>query len=304
MEQLQKQQQKKKTQKRFIQIGAVVAVVLLIGILIAVFHSSGGSSSSSTTTAASDTSTSTDGSTTTVAGATTVPGETTVPGATTVPGETTTAGGATTTPTSASPPTTKYPPPTTVPGQTITGDTPCPKADGSSPRTTSFAKPPPMCIDTSKTYTAEVETNLGNFTMALDAKAAPKTVNNFVVLAQYHFFDGLSFHRIIPDFVVQGGDPNGDGTGGPGYSFDDELPANGAYKLGSVAMANSGANTNGSQFFIITGSQGTALPPQYSLFGQVVDGYDTTVAALAKLGSADGTPTDNAYINKVTITES
>jgi len=195
---------------------------------------------------------------------------------------------------------------TTVAGKSITGETPCPATDGSSERVTSFAQPPPMCIDPSKTYTAAVKTNFGDFTIELDPKAAPQTVNNFVVLSLYHFYDGVSCHRIVQDFVIQCGDPKGDGTGGPGYTFPDELPAEGAYKLGSLAMANSGPDTNGSQFFIISGSQGTQLPPQYSLFGQVTDGLDTTINTLAALAvpGSDGPPSQPVQIQSVTITES
>ena len=189
-------------------------------------------------------------------------------------------------------------------GATITGDTPCPKADGSSKRTTKFEKAPPTCIDANKTYIANFETTKGKFAVTLDAKKAPKTVNNFVVLARYHFFDGIPFHRIVPDFVIQGGDPsdNPTGNGDPGYSFADELPAKGEYKIGSIAMANSGPDTNGSQFFIVTGSQGVALPPSYSLFGQVSSGQDV-VDAIGKAPVNGQTPTEQIDMTKVTITE-
>ena len=167
---------------------------------------------------------------------------------------------------------------------------------------TSFSAPPPMCITTGKTYSATVETDAGTFTVALDAKAAPKTVNNFVFLAREHFYDGLTFHRVIPGFVVQGGDPQGTGSGGPGYKFADELPKAGAYKVGSLAMANSGPNTNGSQFFIITGPQGTQLPPKYSLFGTVISGLDV-VKQIEAGGSSSGTPTATHKMTKMTINE-
>ena len=225
---------------------------------------------------------------------------TTAAGADATGAVTTAAGGADTTAASTAPTV------TTVPGTSITGETPCPPADGSAERVTSFENTPPMCIDPSKTYTAEVKTNFGDFTIKLDPEAAPNTVNNFVVLSRYHYYDGISCHRVVEDFVIQCGDPKGDGTGGPGYEFDDELPVAGAYKLGSLAMANSGANTNGSQFFVISGAQGTQLPPQYSLFGQVTDGLDTTIntiAALAVPGS-DGPPSQPVQIESVTITES
>ena len=139
-----------------------------------------------------------------------------------------------------------------------------------------WSSPPAMSIDTSKTYTATVKTDAGSFVITLDASTAPKTVNNFVFLSQNHFYDCIIFHRVIPGFMNQTGDPTGTGTGGPGYSFADELPktANPQYPLGSVAMANSGPNTNGSQFFIVTGSEGESLSPNYSLFGQVTSGMD------------------------------
>ena len=195
---------------------------------------------------------------------------------------------------------------TTVPGKTITGETPCPPADGSAERTVSFENPPPMCIDPAKTYTAAVKTNHGDFTVELDAEAAPNTVNNFVVLSLYHYYDGITCHRVVEGFVIQCGDPKGDGTGGPGYTFADELPTAGSYKLGSLAMANSGPDTNGSQFFIISGPEGTQLPPQYSLFGQVTDGLDTTINTIASLAvpGSDGPPSQPVQIESVTITES
>ena len=183
----------------------------------------------------------------------------------------------------------------------------CPKADGSSRPTTSFPAAPPMCIDTSKTYTATMQTSQGGpITIALDAKQAPKTVNNFVFLSRYHFYDGLTFHRVVPSFVLQGGDPQGTGSGGPGYQFADELPKAGSYKVGSLAMANSGPNTNGSQFFIIVGDQGTSLPPNYSLFGQVTDGIDVA-HAIEKDGASDpnnGEPKEKITMTSVTIQQS
>ena len=190
--------------------------------------------------------------------------------------------------------------PSTIPGAAITGETPCPAADGSSERASSFENPPPMCIDPAKTYTATIDTSEGSFTVALDAAKAPNTVNNFVVLSRYHFYDGLTFHRIEPGFVVQGGDPLGTGGGGPGYAFGDELPATVEdYTAGSFAMANSGPDTNGSQFFITLADTGLD-GPKYSLFGHVTEGFDTTVKALETAGGEGRTPT----ITSVTITES
>jgi cyclophilin family peptidyl-prolyl cis-trans isomerase len=140
-----------------------------------------------------------------------------------------------------------------------------------------FSSPPPMTIDQTSVYTAYVCTSKGLMTIQLRADAAPLTVNNFVFLARGGFFDGLTWHRYVPDFVIQGGDPKGDGTGGPGYQFADET-VKGSYELGSVAMANSGANTNGSQFFIGIGSQVKTLAPKYNLFGQVTAGLEVAKA--------------------------
>jgi cyclophilin family peptidyl-prolyl cis-trans isomerase len=159
-----------------------------------------------------------------------------------------------------------------------------------------------MCIDPSKRYTATMKTSKGELVIALDAVAAPKTVNSFVFLARYHYYDGLNFHRIIPGFVLQGGCPVGNGTGGPGYRFADELPAPGRYQIGSLAMANAGPDTNGSQFFVISGPDGASLPPAYSLFGAVIKGGDV-VAAIDGVGTRAGTPTENVVIESVTITE-
>jgi cyclophilin family peptidyl-prolyl cis-trans isomerase len=182
--------------------------------------------------------------------------------------------------------------------------TPCPEPDGSSPKQRRFDGPPPMCIDAARRYTATMETSKGSMTIALDAASAPKTVNNFVFLARYHFYDGVGFHRIIPGFVIQGGDPEGTGRGGPGYRFEDELPRPGRYELGSLAMANAGPNTNGSQFFIISGPAGVRLPPQYSLFGKVVAGMDV-VRAIEAVGSpGQGTPKERVTIQSVTVEES
>ena len=179
----------------------------------------------------------------------------------------------------------------------------CPAADGSSPKTQQFDAPPPMCIDPSKRYSAELDTSLGSMTIALDASAAPATVNNFVFLSRYHYYDGVVFHRIIKGFMCQGGDPTGTGRGGPGYRFADELPAPGRYEVGSVAMANAGPNTNGSQFFIVSGPSGVRLPPQYSLFGKVVKGLEV----LASMESVDtdrsDRPRKDVVINSVTINE-
>jgi cyclophilin family peptidyl-prolyl cis-trans isomerase len=177
-----------------------------------------------------------------------------------------------------------------------------PAADGSSPQQRKFDEEPPMFIDTTKRYVATMVTSHGTMVIALDPLAAPKTVNSFVFLARYHYYDGIVFHRIIPGFVLQGGDPTGSGSGGPGYRFDDELPAAGRYQVGSLAMANAGPNTNGSQFFVISGPDGVRLPPLYAHFGEVVKGLDV-VEKINGVGSRSGTPTERVVIESVTIEE-
>ena len=159
-----------------------------------------------------------------------------------------------------------------------------------------------MCIDVQRRYTAEMVTSKGTIVIALDPVAAPKTVNNFVFLARYHYFEGIFFHRVIPGFVLQGGDPTGTGTGGPGYRFADELP-HASLRIAPLAMANAGPDTNGSQFFVISGPSGVRLPPQYSLFGKVVSGLDV-VATIDAIGTASGKPKERVAIESVTITES
>jgi cyclophilin family peptidyl-prolyl cis-trans isomerase len=181
--------------------------------------------------------------------------------------------------------------------------TEAPAADGSSPKTQRFDGPPPMVIDPAKRYTAEIVTSLGSLTVALDAAAAPATVNNFVFLARYHYYDGIVFHRIIKGFMCQGGDPTGTGTGGPGYKFADELPAPGRYEIGSLAMANAGPNTNGSQFFIVSGQSGVRLPPQYSLFGKVIKGLEVVTAMESVATGRNDKPNTDVVIESVTITE-
>ncbi|WP_420817530.1 peptidylprolyl isomerase [Paenibacillus ginsengarvi] len=140
----------------------------------------------------------------------------------------------------------------------------------------SYAAAPPMSIDTSKTYLAKVKTKQGSFTIELYAKDAPKTVNNFVFLAKDRYYDGVPVHRILSDFVIQTGDPTGTGRGGPGYTFADELNNGHKYELGTLAMANAGPNTNGSQFFICIGEESLQLneSPFYTIFGKVIEGME------------------------------
>ncbi|MFI5053170.1 MAG: peptidylprolyl isomerase [Acidimicrobiia bacterium] len=132
-------------------------------------------------------------------------------------------------------------------------------------------------IDNSKVYRATITTDRGAIVMDLDPKLAPNSVNHFVALARQGFYDGLIFHRVVPEFVIQGGDPEGSGRGGPGYRWDDE-PVQGDYTIGAVAMANAGPNTNGSQFFVCIDDCSRKLTKDYNLFGYVVDGIDTAVA--------------------------
>ncbi len=161
-----------------------------------------------------------------------------------------------------------------------------------------------MALDPAKSYQAEIVTNHGTMVAHLNSNDAPVTVNNFVNLARHHYYDGLVFHRIIREFMIQGGCPEGSGRGGPGYRFADELPAPGRYKVGSLAMANAGPNTNGSQFFIISGAHGVQLPPQYSLFGQLISGEDVLAEIQKVATDRSDRPAEAVTIESVTITES
>ena len=176
----------------------------------------------------------------------------------------------------------------------------CPPREGAPERKTSFEKAPGTCIDPAKSYTAVVATTKGSFTVALDVKKAPKTVNNFVFLAAQHYYDGVIFHRIIKGFMCQGGDPTGTGRGGPGYKFDEE-PVKQRYQIGSVAMANAGPNTNGSQFFIMHIDY--PLPPSYTKFGRVVEGQDVVDKIAETTTNANDKPLQPVVMNKVTIEE-
>ncbi|KAA0918111.1 peptidylprolyl isomerase [Dietzia sp. ANT_WB102] len=178
----------------------------------------------------------------------------------------------------------------------------CPPAEGAAERTTSFDSAPPMCLTPGVDYSAVITTDAGAVTVDLLEEKAPETVNNFVFLARNKYYEGITFHRVIPGFMIQGGDPEGTGSGGPGYEFADELPKSGEYEIGSMAMANAGPNTNGSQFFIVTGDSGVSLPPDYSLFGTVTDGMDA-VTAIEDDGSPQGRPTTLHTIESVTIVE-
>jgi peptidyl-prolyl cis-trans isomerase B (cyclophilin B) len=164
---------------------------------------------------------------------------------------------------------------------------------------------PTFELQSSKTYLATVETSCGTFVIKLDPKNAPKTGGSFVTLARKGFYDGLAFHRIAPGFVIQGGDPAGNGSGGPGYKIR-ERPANDlVYSEGTVAMAKGGtepAGTSGSQFFVVTGGNAN-LPPDYALVGQVTKGLDAVHRIEALASTADGPPSRPVVIKKITISE-
>jgi len=150
--------------------------------------------------------------------------------------------------------------------------------------------------------TAVVQTSCGTFDVALATDEAPKTANSFAYLAEEGFYDGLTFHRIVPEFVIQGGDPEGTGSGGPGYSVVEKPPANLAYTRGVVAMAKSGAEppgTSGSQFFVVTGAD-AGLPPEYALVGKVSEGMDV-VERIGELGTPAETPKQTVLIEEMTI---
>jgi peptidyl-prolyl cis-trans isomerase B (cyclophilin B) len=151
--------------------------------------------------------------------------------------------------------------------------------------------------------TVKLETTEGDFTITLDTTDWPLTANSFAYLTEEGFYDGLGFHRIVPDFVIQGGDPTGSGSGGPGYSLVETPPKNTKYPIGTVAMAKTGtepAGTSGSQFFVVTGAQGETLTPDYAIAGKVTEGMDV-VEAIGNLGSADQTPTRQVVIEKATL---
>ena len=184
--------------------------------------------------------------------------------------------------------------------------TACPAEDGSDGPLNQFDAPPPLCIDPDTMYAAAFETNMGSFTMLLDPALDIDSVNNFVVLGRWGAFDGTLFHRIISDFVIQGGDVQLDfGRGGPGYQFTGDFPpADDWYRFGSVAMANRGnPATNGSQFFVITGPNGAGLPPLYSPLGHVVEGMDVVMEIEGVATGAGDVPVQDVVVNSVTMSE-
>ncbi len=184
----------------------------------------------------------------------------------------------------------------------LAGQTPTPNVVVSGGQSMKqYASPPQMDIDPSASYTAVIRTNLGQMTLELFAKDAPKTVNNFVFLAEDGFYDGIIFHRVIPGFMIQGGDPTGTGTSGPGYQFEDEIvPALVFDEPGILAMANSGANTNGSQFFI-TVVPTPHLNGAHTIFGKIVEGQNVADAIAMSPAAAGNRPIQNIVIEGIDI---
>jgi cyclophilin family peptidyl-prolyl cis-trans isomerase len=224
----------------------------------------------------------------------------------------------TTTPTTASGPSPEKVPPVAA-GAKLSGDTPCPKPDGSSPRTTQFEKAPPMCIDPAKRYTATFDTSAGKVVVPLDTKTTPGTVNNFVVLARYHYYDGTAIHRTDPSIdIIQGGSPNTQDASdpGPGYTIKDEGdPKSRHYVPGDLVMARSqGTDSGGAQFFFVAGPKASALDSQgtYVTFGHVSEGLEVVQQILASHmdypagdpnAQLGGAPAKAVVIKTVTITE-
>ena len=177
----------------------------------------------------------------------------------------------------------------------------CKKVEAPEPKTVSFKKPKQV-LKPGEEATVVMKTSCGTFKIALDTKRAPKTANSFAFLTEEGFYDDLTFHRIVPGFVIQGGDPEGTGTGGPGYKVVEKPPANLSYTKGLVAMAKSSAEppgTSGSQFYVVTAPD-AGLPPEYALVGKVSEGY-STVEAIEKQGTPEETPKQTVLIEEATI---
>jgi cyclophilin family peptidyl-prolyl cis-trans isomerase len=251
-------------------VGGVLAVLIVIGAVVALTGRDGDDEAADPTSTTTTTTDAGDGSTTTL-------------------------------------PATGAPLPAPPEGITLTEPTECPPEQGASERVVKFAGPPPECIDPDASYTATFSTSQGDFTATLDSESAPETVNNFVVLARYRYYDGVPFHRVVPNFVIQAGDGDGEpwGNNDLGYEIADELPADASeYVDYSLAMANSGPDTNGSQFFVVLPGGGGQLQALYSLFGRVTEGTEV-VDAIGALGtSAAAEPSEVVLIDSVTITES
>jgi peptidyl-prolyl cis-trans isomerase B (cyclophilin B) len=193
---------------------------------------------------------------------------------------------------------------TATPVQTATNpDTGCRTVNAPGPKKTRVSKPKAK-LDPHKVYVATVKTNCGSFQITLAVKKAPRTAASFVSLVKQHFFDGLTFHRIVAGFVIQGGDPAGNGSGGPGYSVTEAPPKHLQYAHGVVAMAKTGtepAGTSGSQFFVVT-AQDAGLPADYALLGRVTKGLGVVDQIGAVPTNPDETPVDPVVIDSITVT--
>jgi peptidyl-prolyl cis-trans isomerase B (cyclophilin B) len=186
-----------------------------------------------------------------------------------------------------------------------TGADECESVDAPAARDPESSQAPSQPLDASQTYTLTFDTSCGSFTITLDPELAPKTAASLVALTNAGYFDDTIFHRVVPGFVIQGGDPTQSGAGGPGYSTVDVPPSDAAYTQGVVAMAKSGAEapgTSGSQFFVVTGED-AGLPPDYAIVGEVTDGMDT-VMRIDALGVGDGPPAQPVVVSSVTVGES
>ncbi len=191
-------------------------------------------------------------------------------------------------------------------GKPATANTaPCRKVPVPAARPASLPAPH-LTLDPNRTYTVSIQTNCGGFAFTLDVKASPKTSASFYYLVKHGFFDGVTFHRVAAGFVIQGGDPTGTGSGGPGYTIVEPPPKNTQYTGGEVAMAKTQTQppgASGSQFFIVIGNGGSTLPPEYALLGQVVYGMDIVekIGTLQTNPSGDGKPTPAVVMSKVTV---
>jgi peptidyl-prolyl cis-trans isomerase B (cyclophilin B) len=197
--------------------------------------------------------------------------------------------------------------PSPTPAATVDLSNGCAKAEKPAAKDVGNIKKPTEKLSAGRTYVATVSTSCGDFDITLDAKRAPKTGGSFKYLADQRFFDDLTFHRIVPDFVIQGGDPKGDGSGGPGYTVVEAPPRGLVYKKGTVAMAKTQtepAGASGSQFFVVTGSQASSLTPDYALLGQVTSGMDV----VDKIGGIQSDPSTGqpawlVVIRSIRVTE-
>ena len=188
-------------------------------------------------------------------------------------------------------------------GTGATGSGKCATASTPSPRRVRKQAKPTLSLAKARKYDVTLETNCGTFTIALDPRQAPRTGGSFLSLVRKRFYNGLTFHRIVPGFVIQGGDPRGNGTGGPGYTIRERPPADVVYSEGVVAMAKTGAEpagTSGSQFFVVT-SNNAQLPPDYALLGRVTKGLDVVHRIEAVPTGAGEAPTQPIVINRVTV---